>query len=189
MNTVSRVSRVIAGIAILAMTAGCSSAARESHTMKDAFDAFMKRPSITQVEADYQSMYQTIRERLTAEVGVAEWVPDAEPMSGSACGGGLSNLDEGEQRNYDAGTSLGNLPDAKWDQAVRIVTEVAGRHGFGAPEVVVNRPSDHEVQFKDTYGGLLLFGTGGATILGGSTGCHLSDAAHQRGTYLPPKKY
>jgi len=189
MSTICRVSSVVAGIASLAMIAGCSSTARENDTMNDAFDALMKRPNLTQVEADYHVMFQTIRERLAAEVGVADWVPDDDPISGSACSGDLANLDGGEQRTYDAGMSPGNLPDAKWDQAVTIVTEVAAQHGFGAPKVVVSGPSDHEVSFRDTYYGELLFGTGANTILGGSTGCHLTEEAHQRGTYQPPKKY
>jgi hypothetical protein len=157
--------------------------------MSQAFEELMKRPSITQVEADYQSMFQTIRERLTAEVGVAEWVPDDDPISSSACAGSISNLDGAEVRRYDAGMSPGNLPDAKWDQAVAIVTEVAGQHAFGAPDVIVSGPSDHEVSLRNAYNGELLFGTGANTILGGSTGCHLTEEAHDRGTYLPPKKY
>ena len=175
----------------LLMTAGCggSSPPQEKDTMKEAFEALLKRPSITAVEAEYQSMFQTIRERLVAEVGVAGWVLGDEPMTGSACGGSISNLDDAEQRTYDAGMSPGNLPDHQWDQAVAIVTEVARKHGFGAPEVIVNGPGDHEVSLRDPYHGELLFGTGAATILGGSTGCHLIDSAHQRGTYLPPKKY
>lgn len=155
--------------------------------MKDAFDTLLKRPSISQVEADYQSMFQTIRERLKAEVGVPDWVPDDEPISGSACGGELSRLGDAVVRRYDAGMSPGNLPDAKWEQAVAMVTEVARQHGFGAPKAIVNRPGDHEVSFRNTYDGELLFGTGANTILGGKTGCHLTDEAHQRGTYLPPQ--
>ena len=83
----------------------------------------------------------------------------------------------------------GNLPDAKWDLAVAIVTKVAGQHGFGGPEVIVSGPSDHEVQFGDRYNGYLVFGTGHNTILFGGTGCHLTEEAHHRGTYLPPEKY
>ena len=156
--------------------------------MSEAFAELMKRPDITQVQADYQSMFETIRERLVAEVGVARWVPDREPISGAGCGGGFSHLD-GKTRGMDAGTSPGNLPDAKWDQAVAIVAEVAGKHGFGAPKVIVNRPNDHEVSFRDPYNGELLFGTGANTILAVSTGCHLSAEAHQRGTYQPPNQY
>ncbi len=157
--------------------------------MQDAFDELMKRPNMSAAAADFQSMFQTIRERLISEVGVADWVPDDEPESSSACGGDISNLDDAEHHRYDAGMSPGNLPDSKWDQALAVVTEVAGKHGFGTPEVIVNGPSDHEVSYRNAYNGELLFGTGANTILGGTTGCHLTDEAHRRGTYLPPKKY
>lgn len=142
-----------------------------------AMAALMRRPSLTQVDADYQSMFQTIRDRLVSEVGLAAWVPDNEPVSGSSCGGDLANVVGAEVRRYDSGTSPGNLPDAQWDQALSIVTEVAGQHGFGAPTVIVSGPSDHEVSFRDIYHGELLFGTGANTILGGSTGCHLIEEA------------
>src|SRR5665647_284132 len=140
---------VIASIVTMLVVTGCSSARIENDSMKNAFDALMKRPSLTVVEADYQSMYETIRSRLVAEVGVSAWLPDKEPIRGTSCGGEISNLDGGQERLYNAGSSSGNLPDAKWDQAVRIVTEVAGQHGFGAPKVVISGPSDHEVEFHD----------------------------------------
>ena len=174
---------------MLLMVAGCSTTSRESEEMIQAFDTLMKRPNLTQVDAEYQSMFKSIRERLVSEVGVAPWVPDDEPISGSACGGTLSNLEGAEVRRYDAGMSPGNLPDASWDQAVAIVADVAGQHGFGAPRVIVSGPSDHEVSFRDTYNGELLFGTGANTILGASTGCHLTEEAHQRGKPVLPTKY
>ena len=184
-----RVTRAAIGIIALVVVAGCNSAERENDTMKDAFDALMKRPNLTVVEAGYQMMFESIRERLTAEVGIAEWVPAAEPIHGTSCGGKISKLDGGAMRLYNAGVSPGNLPDTKWDQAVAIVAEVAKQHGFGAPEVFINGPSDHEVLFHDTYYGQILFGTGYNTILGGGTGCHLTEEAHRRGTYLPPHQY
>jgi hypothetical protein len=178
--------KVIVCLLTTTFIAGCSSATGESNTMKDAFDALLKRPNITVVEADYQAMYETIRTRLVAEVGVSAWLPDAEPISGTACSG-ITHVDDGQERLYNAGSSSGNLPDATWDQAVAIVAEVAGKHGFGAPEVVVSGPSDHEVELHDAYHGYLLFGTGYNTILAGGTGCHLTEEAHLRGTYLPPE--
>lgn len=161
-------------------------APRENSTMRDAFDELMKRPSLTAAEADYQSMLHIIQERLVAEVGIAEWAPDDQPVSGTFCGGDLANLDEAGQKHLDAGVSVGNLPDARWDQAVAVVTEVAGQHGFGAPGVIIDRPGDHEISFRGKYEEELLFGTGGGTILTVSTGCHLEEEAHRRGTYLPP---
>jgi len=184
----SKFSRAAASMVMLLMVAGCSTTSR-SEQMNQAFDTLMKRPNLTQIDAEYQSMFESIRERLVTELGVAAWVPDDEPVSGSACGGKLSNLEGAEVRRYDAGMSPGNLPDASWDQAVAIVAEAAGRHGFGAPTVIVSGPSDHEVSFRDTYDGELLFGTGANTILGASTGCHLTEEAHQRGHPVPPTKY
>ncbi|MEP7034422.1 MAG: LppA family lipoprotein [Actinomycetota bacterium] len=186
---VTKVLTAAAITLILLLVWGCSLADKESEDMNQAFEALMKRPNLSQVDADYQSMFKTIRERLVAEVGVAQWVPDDEPMSGSSCGGGISNLEGAEVRRYDAGMSPGNLPDAAWDRAVAIVTDVAGHYGFGAPRVIVSGPSDHEVSFRNTYNGELLFGTGANTILGGSTGCHLTQAAHLRGIPAPPRKY
>ena len=180
-------SRAAASILILIVVAGCSTTAKESDTMNQAFDMLMKRPNLTQVDATYQSMFTTIRERLVSEVGVADWAPDREPTSGSSCGGNISNLQGAETRLYNAGTSPGNLPDASWDRAVAIVTEVSGQHGFGAPRVVVSGPSDHEVSFRDPYNGELLFGTGANTVLGGSTGCHLTKEAHDRGAPMAPR--
>jgi hypothetical protein len=185
----TKFSRAAASMVILLLVAGCSTTSRESDYMKQAFDTLMKRPNLAQVDAEYQSMFQTIRERLVSEVGVAEWVPDDEPVSGSACGGRISKLEGAEMHMYDAGMSPGNLPDAAWDQAVAIVTDVSGQHGFGAPKVIASGPSDHEVSFRDAYNGELLFGTGANTILGASTGCHLTEEAHLRGTPVPPKRY
>src|SRR5450759_5298934 len=105
-------TRAIACLMTILVVSGCS-ATKESQ-MKDAFDALMKRPSLTVVEADSQSMYSTIRERLVAEVGVSAWLDDVEPISGTGCTGELSHLYESQERLYNAGSSSGNLPDAKW---------------------------------------------------------------------------
>src|SRR5664280_2192562 len=79
-----RVSRAAIAIIASVAVAGCGSAARENDTMKNAFDALMKRPNLTVVEADYQAMFESIRERLTTEVGTPDWVPDAEPIRGTS---------------------------------------------------------------------------------------------------------
>jgi hypothetical protein len=86
-------------------------------------------------------------------------------------------------------TAQGNLPDGKWESAVAAVAEIARPYGFGEPKVVVNRPSDHEVSFRDGHGAEMLFGTAKNTILSLTTGCHLTVAAHQRGTPTPRPSY
>lgn len=188
-SRVPRVFRVVIALIASLTVVGGTIAVRESHAMENAFNELMKRPSVTAVDADYQSMFSTIRERLTADVGVGAWAPDLDPVSGSFCDGDLTKLDGSGMRFYNAGTSHGNLPDAKWDRAVTIVTAVARQHGFTAPEVIIDGPGDHEVEFHNSYGGKLLFGTGANTILTGTSGCHLTEEAHQRGTYLPPQRY
>ena len=181
--------KIITGLMTMLIVAGCSNATRETDTLKDGFDELMKRPNLTQMETDYQAMLQTIRERLVAEVGIGGFLPAAEPVSGTFCGDDLANVGGAQERYLNAGVSSGNLPDAQWDQAVTIVTEVTRKHGFGEAKVIVDRPSDHEVSFPGRYGGSLLFGTGGGTILTVWTGCHLTEEAHNRGTYLPPQEY
>lgn len=178
-------AKAVAGLMTLMIVAGCGP--NQEEKMNDAFVALMKRPNLTEVEASYQAMFQTIRERLTAELDLPEWIPDKEPIAGSSCGEPVSNLDGAEKRNYSPGYSPGKLPEDKWPQALAIVTEVAGKHGFGPPKVVVSGPSDHEVEFTDPYNGSMVFGTGGNTVLAGFTGCHLTEEAHKRGTYQPPK--
>jgi Lipoprotein confined to pathogenic Mycobacterium len=171
------------------MTAGTTNGGTMTgSTMNDAFDILMRRPHLAEVEGDYQSMLLTIQERLVAEVGIAAWVRE-KPAAGGLCGGDLVDLEDAREAYLDAGVSIGNLPDARWGQAVAIVTEVAGRHGFGEPGVIVDAPGDHEISLRGTYQGELIFGTGGGTILTARTGCHLTEQAHARGTYLPPKEY
>lgn len=67
-------------------------------------------------------------------------------------------------------------PDTRWDDAVRIVAEVTGEYGFGPPQTIVDRPSDHEITGFDSYGAKYLFGTAANTVLLVSTGCHLPRA-------------
>ncbi|MGH3701945.1 MAG: LppA family lipoprotein [Pseudonocardiaceae bacterium] len=91
-------------------------------------------------------MQARLRDRFSAEVGPLRWVND-QNLSGAGCADfpGV----RGESRMLDSWTSKGDLPDAQWDHAVRIVAEVTGEYGFRTPRVVVNRPSDHEITATD----------------------------------------
>ena len=61
---------------------------------------------------------------------------------------------------------------------MRIVAEVTGECGFGAPQAVVNRSGDHEIIARESYGGHYLFGAAANTVLLVSAGCHLPADAH-----------
>ncbi|WP_235998833.1 LppA family lipoprotein [Qaidamihabitans albus] len=169
-------------VALALTVAGCGSDPSKDANMNTLFTELMQRPDIQTAEADYQDLLARIRDKLVADIGIERWTQDGEPVSGSACVGQYAKLGaDGEIRRYSSGTSPGNIADADWPRAVEVVADLAGRHGFGEPQVVVDRPGDHEVSLKDEYGAELLFGTAVNTTLSLSTGCHLTREAHQRG--------
>jgi hypothetical protein len=180
----SSIPALICALALL--LGGCTGDNPKGEAVNDQFAELLKRPDIDQVEAEYQGMLTAIRDKLVREVGVASWVPDNEGLSGSACGFDFPDVGaDGKVRRYSSGVSPGNITDEKWPAAVATVVGIAAQHGFGAPDVVVDRPGDHEVSLKNPSNAQLLFGTAANTTLSVSTGCHLTAEAHQRGTPTP----
>jgi hypothetical protein len=92
---------------------------------------------------------------------------------------------EGEERSLRLWSSGEGIPDEKWAQALGAVVAVTREYGFLEPEVVVDRPSDHEVSIQDRFNAKIMFGAGKNTIFRVTTGCHLTVEAHRRGT--PPR--
>ncbi|RSM85054.1 hypothetical protein DMH04_18975 [Kibdelosporangium aridum] len=150
-------------------------------TKDEQFAELMKRPDIEQIHDEYQKLLERIRNELVAKIGIAPWVPKDEPFGGSGCME-FPDISDTNKRRYSSGHSPGNLPDAKWPDAVKLVESIAGEHGFKLHGAVVDRPNDHEVTFGNDWGGELLFGTAINTTLSVSSGCHLSRAAKERGT-------
>lgn len=168
--------------AILLLVGACDSKGDSMSSKDEQFAELRKRPDIEQVQSDYLAMLADIRTALVDRIGTAAWRPkEKDAITGSACGD-HPDLPDAHIRRLSSGTSPGNLPDAKWQEAVDLVGSIAARHGFGNPGTVVDRPNDHEVSFSNEYGAELLFGTAANTTLSISTGCHLSKEAHQRGT-------
>ncbi|PRX44939.1 putative LppA-like lipoprotein [Prauserella shujinwangii] len=174
--------------ALTAMTAllagGCDSGS-SADDVNEMFGKLMRRPHIEAVQADYLALLDRIRARLVDQLGIKPFVPDREPFSGAACPGEMSEVKEAQVRFYPSARSPGTIPDADWPRAVEIVTEITSENGFGEPRTVVDRPGDHEVAIYDTYDAELIIGTAENTIVGLSTGCHLTREAHQRGTPEP----
>lgn len=169
-----------ASVALLLAATGCES--REER-VNELFSTMMQLPDIETMESKYQGLLATIRERLVAEIGIRPWQQSGQMVSGSGCGGDLSALrGDGEIRRYRSGKSPGNIADADWPRALRLVASIAQEQGFGGPATVVDRAGDHEVSLKDQYGAELLFGTAVNTTLSLSTGCHLTREARDRGT-------
>lgn len=171
--------------AVVLVLSACDSGAEKGDSMSksEQFTTLLQRPDIEQMQSRYLSMLEKIRAELVNRFGISAWQPDTRGPSGSACGADFPDVGaDGEIRRYSSGMSPGNLPDDKWADAVAAVASIAGAEGFGSPSVVVDRPSDHEVSLRDNYGAELLFGTARNTTLSVSTGCHLTSAAHRRGT-------
>lgn len=168
---------------------GCESEQAKDDQVNAFFAELMQRPDIEQMETEYLAMLEKIQKKLVSEIGIKPFPPDdEEPISASACPGELSTLSaDGEVRRYQFGASPGNISDATWPRALKLVTDLAGKHGFTSARPVIDKPGDHEFSIKDRYGAELIFGTAKNTILSLSTGCHLTREAHQRGKPAPEK--
>jgi hypothetical protein len=174
--------RLFALLCTLLLLAGACDSKGGSMSKDEQYAELLKRPDLEQTEADARKMLDEIRGELVSRVGIAPWEPGkGEAYTGSACGD-FPNISGAEKRRFSSGRSPGNLPDAKWAEAVELVKSIAGRYGFDQQGTVVDRPGDHEVTFGNNYGAELWFGTAVNTTLSLTTGCHLTREAHQRGT-------
>jgi hypothetical protein len=92
-------------------------------------------------------------------------------------------------------TTLGNwnssttIPDAQWQPALNVVTAIAQRYGFRAPQVLVSHPGAHEASLFDQYQAQLTVGLGHNIGFTFQTGCHLTAAAKLRGHPAPTPTY
>ncbi|ONI78104.1 hypothetical protein ALI144C_30460 [Actinosynnema sp. ALI-1.44] len=180
------------------MASGCTTeptAEGKEKALESQFAELLKRPDIESAAKRHEEILTKIRDKLVAAGFTAAWREAEDSSSVSGCQSGFSDTwseidsDTAEIRALAQWISSGNLPDGKWEQAVKVVEEVAREHGFDGPAVVVDRPGDHEVSFKDGYGAHLQFGTVQNTVLSLTTGCHLTVAAHQRGTPTSKRTY
>lgn len=148
----------------------------------ELFDVLSRRPDIDAIDSRYRELLAAIRAALVEEIGVPAWLPSGGVVNHSTGRGPFARLGaDCEIHRYTSGISPGAVSDVDWPRATAIVAELAGRHGFAAPTVVVDRPGDHEVSFSGEYGGELFFGTAVNTTLSLTTGCHLTREAYLRG--------
>ncbi|WP_188316546.1 LppA family lipoprotein [Solihabitans fulvus] len=159
---------------------------RQEASVNTKVAELMQRPDIEHAATAYEEMGAKVRERLTTELG-RTW-EQRDKAGASLCGSDYPDLNaDGEVRGLALWSSPGNLPDAQWDRAVAIVGEIASGYGFtAAPEVVANRPSEHDVVFHKPDDAKINFSTGRNTSLMVTTGCHLTAKAHQRVTSTTP---
>ncbi len=172
MTRLTRLTRLMTMVMLAAiLTAGCAGTTPGSDmSVQEQQATLAARPTIDEMTARYERMQAELRQRLADEIGITEWTKISEGNR-SGCGD-FSEVPTAESRRLGVWRSEGNLPDARWPQAVAIATEVTGDYGFAPPEIVVDRPGDHAIVGIDQYGASFDLGTVANTVLGVSTGCH-----------------
>jgi hypothetical protein len=170
-GAMTRLMRLATVCVIAALAAGCAGQP-EGGDMDEQQATLAQRPTIDEIAARYKRMQAELRQRLADEVGVSPWRTISE-LIGSGCGD-FPDVPTAESRSLASWGSDGNLPDARWPQALAIITEVTGNYGFAPPEIIVDRPGDHVIVGVDQYGATYDFGAALNTSLGVSTGCHLN---------------
>jgi hypothetical protein len=168
----------VVATALAMLTTACGSG---EPSVNDNFTELMKRPDIEQAVTTYAEMTAKIRDQLATDVG-RTWEQRSDG-GGTACGNEVPGVDaDGGKRNLPRWMLPGNLTDEQWTHAETLVGEIAAGYGFHPkPEVVVDRPSEHDVVFRKPDGAWMGFGTAVNTTLTVATGCHLTAEAHQRG--------
>jgi hypothetical protein len=164
------------------------------------FAELMKRPDIDQAVARYQQMYAEVHQQLsTTFPTLGPWQQTLHQGS-SACGpdfGAVDSYDSTDPQDQAVEAGMGdwdangNIPEAAWDQVVAKIGSVIQRYGFDPrPEVVTDRPAQHDANFYDSYGAELGISFGNKELdprIGGGigfsfvTGCHLTAEAKKRG--------
>lgn len=177
----------VVAVVVLLATAACDAGGEPADTTMSAnpyieFQQMMERPDIEQASQRYVEMGAAIRDKLVADIGLPPWKERSDSGGSSSCRE-FPGVDTGdkESRGLPLVFSEANLPDENWPRAVQIVTEIAGKYGFGAPLTLVDNPGNHEISLKDGYGAEISFGTKVNTSLLIQTGCHLTVEAHKRG--------
>ncbi|MGH3860851.1 LppA family lipoprotein [Actinokineospora sp.] len=149
------------------------------------YNEMRARPDIEQITQRYEDLRTAIRDRLTQGIGLPSMVP-VRKGGASGCRD-FPAVEQAlkESRGLPGYYTEANIPDDKWPDAVRIVTEIASPYGFTTVVTVVDQPGDHEISLSDEYGGELIFGTKLATILSARTGCHLFPEGQRLGSTSP----
>jgi len=132
------------------------------------------RPTLDDAIAGYEKLRTTIRERLTAEFGVAQWTEEPNSAEFGGCAPQFPDMTEQEaskkflSRWYSPASVL-----PRWGEVKQVVRDVAGGYGFTTVSLDTNQAGDAELNLTDQLGAQLSVGSGKNTVLALTTGCHL----------------
>ncbi|MDA3646164.1 LppA family lipoprotein [Saccharopolyspora indica] len=141
-------------------------------SMENQTSTLQERPTMAEITARYEELQQKIRDRFTAELGLATpWIDDGDPGE-SGCGE-FPDTPDAKKRTLNRWKYEGNISDDQWPRAMQIADEIAPEYGFVEREVVLDRPGNHKVELRDAFGGKMQISTQVNTVLRVFTGCHL----------------
>lgn len=179
-----RCTTTMALLLVSLVIAGCGTGEPSEGEKMDIRAQLAQRPSLEEITARYERMQAEVRDQISNELGPFEWVNDETRLE-SFCSGDFSNLG-GRTMFLDRWTYEGSIPDSQWPRAVEIVTEITSRYGFGEPNVIVDKPGNHEFSGFDQYAANYTFGTAVNTTLTTDTNCHFPAAVLETMGNQPP---
>ena len=129
-----------------------------------------QRPTLEEEQARLTVARDEIRDRLASELGLTQW---SDRGNGNAAGCADFEQSSGSTAFLPTLLLTGGVSDEQWPRAAEVVQDVAAGYGFGAADVVVDAPRQHEIVLRGERGSLLRFGTLANATLALETGCHL----------------
>lgn len=168
-----RVLLAAGACAALLLLTGCNDEVGDGMGEREQQDAALReRPTAEQALARVTEAQEAVLTALGG-LGLTAWEP-GDTTGSSAC----AEFDEssGEVTYLGSQVLPGGVPDDVWPRAAQAVEDTAARHGFGAADVVVDEPGEHEIVLRGEFGSLLRFGTAKNATLRLATGCHLPES-------------
>lgn len=149
----------------------------------EQFTTLMRRPDMDAALERYRSMSHEIRARLSNEFGLPAWTSGGGGRVSPGCDDfpGVHGWDA-EQHVGDNWSTPKPLTDAQWPNAVAEVKEIARTYGFDNATIDVAKQRFRKIELEDGYGATLYFGKETNTLIGVTTGCHLTAEAKKRST-------
>ncbi|MGH3911773.1 MAG: LppA family lipoprotein, partial [Pseudonocardiaceae bacterium] len=80
--------RLVIALTLAVLAAGCAFGGSEREDMDEKLETLAQRPTIEDIRVTYEDMQARLRDRLSAEVGLQQWIND-QNLSGAGCGDGI----------------------------------------------------------------------------------------------------
>jgi hypothetical protein len=160
-------------LCLIVIISGCTTNQGAGMSPDEQRDHIVKRPSSEEIVATYEKLRGEITDKLSRELSLPAWTPAPDTKSQSGCGNEFPDLGTSARNiTLDIYYTTAHISDEMWPKALQDVSTLVSQQGFGAPNLVSDKPGNHVAEFHDPYGGLLSFGTQVNTSVSFRTGCH-----------------